>query len=150
MELLGRVHQLEGEGVLVPAQAANLAPVPSLDYDDIALTAFALVGLENRVAQTLGCPAADRGKVRRQPAPTAVNLMTCHAPTFAEEDFLPGRPVARYLLLDNGPAEAVDVAHQLPDLVGEHVEGGHLGTRNALADILKDLRVLAAVQKVAS
>ena len=51
--------------------------------------------------------------------------------------------------MDNGSAEAADVAYQLPDLGREHVEARHLGTGNTLADILKHLRVLAAVQKIA-
>src|SRR5436309_12737773 len=75
--------------------------------------------------------------------------MTSRAPALAEQDSLPGRRIAGRLLFDNGPAEAPDITHQLPDLVGEHYERWHLGARNTLADILKDLRVLAAVQKVA-
>src|SRR5713226_3022819 len=150
MELLGGVHQLEGEGVLVAAQAANLASIPGLDHYHIALATLALVRIKNRLAQTLGRPAADRGQVRRQAAATPVHLMTCRAPAFAEEDSLSSGRFARNLLLDNGSAEAADVAYQLPDLGWEHVEARHLGTGNTLTDILKDLRVLAAVQKVAS
>src|SRR5712691_11264655 len=108
MELLGGVHQLEREGVLVPAQSANLAPIPGLDHYDIALAAFALVRIKNRLAQTLGSPAADRRQVRRQPAATPVHLVTCRAPAFAGEDPLSGNRFARNLLLDNGSAEAAD------------------------------------------
>src|SRR5256712_485432 len=150
MELLGGIHQLEGGGVLVPAQAANLAPILGFDHYHIALAAFALVRIKNGVAQTLGRPAADRGKVRRQAAATPVHLMTCRAPALAEEDSLSGGRFAGNPLLDNGSAEAADVAYQLPDLGWEHVEARHLGAGNTLADILKDLPILAAVQKVAS
>src|ERR1043166_5805783 len=76
--------------------------------------------------------------------------MTCRAPAFAEKDFLSGGGIARNLLLDDGSAEATDVGDQLPDLVREQVEAWHLGTGDALADILKDLPVLAAVEQVAS
>src|SRR5437667_6501931 len=76
--------------------------------------------------------------------------MTCRASAFADEDSLSGGRIARNLLLDNGSAEAADVAHELPDLIWEYVEARHLGTGNTLADILKDLPVLAAAQKVAS
>src|SRR6266852_3291796 len=100
MELLGGVHQLEGESVLVAAQAANLASIPGLDHYDIALAAFALVRIKNRFAQTLGSPAADRRQVRRQATPTAVYLMTCRALAFAEEDSLSSDRFARNLLLD--------------------------------------------------
>src|SRR6266704_3425874 len=150
MELLGEVHQLEGGGVLVPAKAANLSSIPGLGHYDIPLAALPLIRIKNRLAQTLGSPTADRGQVRRQATATAVHLMTCSAPAFGEEDPFSGGRVARNLLLDNGSAEAADVAYQLPDLVWEHFnKARHLGTGNTLADILKDLRVLATMQKVA-
>src|SRR4051794_34291972 len=75
--------------------------------------------------------------------------MTCRAPAFAEEDPFSSRRVAAYLLLNSRPAEAVNIAHQLPDLVSEHVESRHLRTGNPLVDILKDLSSLAAMQEVA-
>src|SRR5229473_4669881 len=120
MELLGRIHQLEGGGVLVAAKAANLAPIPGLDHYDIALAAFPLVRIKNRLAQALSRPAADRGQVRRQATPTAVNLMTRRAPAFAEEDPFSICRGAGNLLLDNGSTEAADEAYQLPNLVWEH------------------------------
>src|SRR5260370_42214749 len=100
MEFPGGVHHLQREGVLVAAQAANLAPILSLSHNHITLAAFPLVRVENGFAQGLGPPAADRGKIRSQAAPPAVNLMTGGAPTLTEEDafargpragnFLPG------------------------------------------------------------
>src|ERR1700688_540965 len=106
MERTGGGHHREREGVLVPAQAANLAPVPSLGHNHVTLAAFPLVRIENRLAQSLRPPAADRGEIRTQTAPPAINLMTGGARTLAEEDAFSSRRVAGNLLPDHATAEA--------------------------------------------
>jgi hypothetical protein len=147
MELLRRVHQLQGESIFVPAQAADLSPIVCLDYDKIALAALALVWVENRLTQNLRVPAADRRKVRPQPASATVYLMTGRARAFAEEDSSSSGRVSGDILWPNSSAETADVAHQLPDFGRQHVECRHLAARNAFSYILKDLCVLAAVKK---
>src|SRR5207244_13271027 len=105
---------------------------------------------EYRLAQSLGPPAGNRGEIRTQAAPAAVDLMTGGAPALTEEDTFSSGRVAGNFLSGHGPAEAADIAYKLPDLVGEHFESRHLGTGNTLVDILIDLSILAAVKKVSS
>jgi hypothetical protein len=76
--------------------------------------------------------------------------MTAGAPAFPEEDFFPYCGVAGYRLSSGSPIEAANVAHQLPDLVGQHIEASQLRAGNALSNILKDLGVPAAVQEISA
>ena len=150
MELLRRVHHLQREAVLVPPQAADLSPIARLDYDNVALAAFASIRVENSVSEGLCSPAADHRKVRPQPAPTAVYPMTGRARAFAEENSSSGGGVSGDIFGRGRCAEAPDVAHQLPDFGSKHVKPRHLAAGNAVANILKDLCVLRTVEKVAS
>src|SRR5437660_858652 len=75
--------------------------------------------------------------------------MAARARAFAEEDFFSGLRISGDFLWCDGSVKAPDVAYQLPDFVRKHVEPGHLAARNAFANVLKNLRILAAMQEFA-